>query len=331
MDFFPFKNVLLYKQIKSIIMGFLSSLFGSNNNAESNIEKNFDILKYDGIRALRIGKITYAIKCLKEALEIQKDIETMNYLASAYIQVNQLDEAKNVIVSITDMEPNEPTHFLSLANLCYMMEDYQGMNEACNKVLSIDNQIPVAYFLSAKAAIGLRNAIQAVAMLTKAILLKEDYNEAYLLRAEVLWNMHQAKDAMEDIEKVLEFIPEDESALLLKAEIMATSGDTSQAMVLIDEVLSLNPFNEMAYLLKGNLLLALKEVEKAIEVYDDAIELKPDFAQAYHERGRAKLEKGDKEGSMEDMKRSMELAPQNGITINGQYNNYENLTKNVPF
>ena len=125
-------------------MGFLSSLFGSNTNAESNTEKNFDIFKYDGIRALRIGKVTYAIKCLKEALEIQQDIETMNYLASAYVQINQMDEAKKVFLSMTDIEPNEPTHFLSLANLCYMMEDYHGMNEACNKVISIDNQIPVA-------------------------------------------------------------------------------------------------------------------------------------------------------------------------------------------
>jgi tetratricopeptide (TPR) repeat protein len=99
----------------------------------------------------------------------------------------------------------------------------------------------------------------------------------------------------------------------------------------INKVLSMNPFNEKAYLLKGNLLLALKEVDKAIEVYDEAIELKPDFAQAYHERGRAKLEKGDKDGSMEDMKKSIELAPQSGASISCQYNNYDHLTKNVPF
>lgn len=312
-------------------MGFLSSLFGGNKDAESQKKKDFDILKYDGIRAQRIGKLTYAIKCFKEAIEIQEDMETMSHLATAYTQVGQLEEAHAVVVRMTEIAPQEAIHFLSLANLCYMQEDYQGMDEACQKALTVNDQHPVSYFFSAKAAIGLGNAIQAIAMLTKAIVLKEDYVEAYQLRAEVLWSMRQAKDAMEDIDKLLEMNEEDESALLLKGEIIAVTEDAGKAMELINKVLAMNPFNEKAYLLKGNLLLAQKKADQAIAVYDEAIELNPNFAQAYHERGRAKLEKGDKEGSMEDMKKAIELAPENGTQITGQYNNYDHLTKNVPF
>ena len=312
-------------------MGFLSSLFGGNKDAESKKKKDFDILKYDGIRAQRIGKLTYAIKCFKEAIEIQEDLETMNHLSTTYIQMNQMEEALAVMTRMTEIAPEEPVHFLSLAGLCYMMEDYQGMDNACKKALAINEQIPVAYLLSAKAAIGMKNGIQSIAMLTKAIMLKDDYTEAYQMRAEILWSMRQAKDAMEDVEKLLSINPEDESALLLKAEMIAANSNAEESMELINQVITMNPFNENAYLLKGNLLLALKELDKAIEVYDEAIELKPDFAQAYHERGRAKLEKGDKEGSMEDMKKSIELAPQSGSAISGQYNNYDHLTRNVPF
>ena len=312
-------------------MGFLSSIFGGNKDAESKKKKDFDILKYDGIRAQRIGKLTYAIKCFKEAIEIQEDLETMNHLSTTYIQMNQMEEALAVMTRMTEIAPEEPVHFLSLAGLCYMMEDYQGMDNACKKALAINEQIPVAYLLSAKAAIGMKNGIQSIAMLTKAIMLKDDYAEAYQMRAEILWSMRQAKDAMEDVEKLLSINPEDETALLLKAEIIAANGNAEESMELINQVIAMNPFNENAYLLKGNLLLALKELDKAIEVYDEAIELKPDFAQAYHERGRAKLEKGDKEGSMEDMKKSIELAPQSGSAISGQYNNYDHLTRNVPF
>lgn len=312
-------------------MGFLSSIFGGNKDAESKKKKDFDILKYDGIRAQRIGKLTYAIKCFKEAIEIQEDLETMNHLSSAYIQVNQMEEALAVMTRMTEIAPTEAVHFLSLASLCYMMEDYQGMDNACKKALAINEQIPVAYLLSAKAAIGMKNGIQSIAMLTKAIMLKEDYTDAYQLRAEVLWSMRQAKDAMEDINKLLEINEEDESALLLKGEIIAVTEDAEKAMELINQVLTMNPFNEKAYLLKGNLLLAQKETDQAIAVYDEALELNPNFAQAYHERGRAKLAKGDKEGSMEDMKKAIELAPENGANISGQYNNYDHLTKNVPF
>lgn len=312
-------------------MGILSSIFGGNKDADAKKKKDFDILKYDGIRAMRIGKLTYAIKCLNEAIEIQEDIEAMTHLANAYTQVNQMNEARTIVTRITELAPDEVAHQLSLANLCYLMEDYASMNEVCLKALSINNQHPLAYYLSAKALQGMKNPIQAIAMLTKALMLKEDFVDAYQMRAEILWEMHQAKEAMEDIDKLLEMNPEDESALLLKSEIIASTNEADKAFELIDEVIAMNPFNEKAYLLKGNLLLAKNEADKAIEVFDEAIELKPDFAQAYHERGRAKLQKGDKEGSMEDMKKSIELAPQSGTAISGQYNNYEHMTKNVPF
>ena len=311
-------------------MGIFSSLFGGNKKTEDNKEKNFDILKYDGIRAMRIGKLTYAIKCLEEATAIQEDLETMQHLVNVYIRVNQMDDARRLMNRMTELAPDQPLVFQSLASLCYMQEDYAGMNEACQKALALDDQNANHYFLSAKAAVGLKNGIQAIAMLTKAIMLNETFTEAYQMRAEILWAMCQAKDASEDIEKLLEMNPEDENALLLKGEILAVGGEEEQAMGLIDQVLALNPFCEKAYLLKGNYFLAQKEFDKAIEVYNEALEINPNFAQAYHERGRVKLAKGDKAGSMEDMKKAIELAPENGANITGEYNNYEQQ-KNIPF
>ena len=310
------------------IMGIFSSLFGGSKKTEE--EKNFDILKYDGIRAMRIGKLTYALKCFEEATAIQEDLETMNHQANCYIRVNRMDDARTLMNRMTELAPDKPSVFQSLASLCYMQEDYRGMNDACQKALALNDQDPTAYFLAAKAALGMSNGIQTIAMLTKAIMLNEEFTEAYQMRAEVLWQMRQAKDANEDIEKLLSMNPEDESALLLKGEILAVSGEEEQALELIDQVLALNPFNEKAYILKGSYFLAKKEYDKAIAVYDEALEIQPSFAQAYHERGRVKLAKGDKQGSMEDMKRAIELAPEQGAHISGEYNNFEQQ-KNIPF
>lgn len=311
-------------------MGIFSSLFGGNKTSEEKQEKNFDILKYDGIRAMRIGKLTYAIKCLEEATAIREDMEAMQHLANCYVRINQLDDARTILNRMTTLFSDQPIVFQSLANLCYMQEDYAGMNEACQKALAINNQNPATYFLSAKAAVGLNNAIQAIAMLTRAIALDENFAEAYQMRAEILWSMHQAKDAAEDIQKLLEMNPEDESALLLKGEILAVKGEEETALELFNQVLSLNPFNEKAYILKGSYYLMKKDYDKAIKIYDEALEVQPNFAQAYHERGRVKLAKGDKQGAMEDMKKAIELAPENGANINGEYKNYEQQ-KNIPF
>ena len=300
-------------------MGFFKSLFGGNNTPETekekNDKKNFEILKYDGIRARHMGKLPYAIKCFEEAVAINDEMETLTLLANAYIQANRLDDARITFNRMAEKEPEQVNTFLSLANICFMQEDYEGMNDACQKALALDDKNPLTYYLTAKAAVGMKEEINAIAMLTKAIVLKEDYTEAYQLRAEVLWGMKQAKDAAEDIQKLLNLNPEDEE----------------QAEECFNQVLSLNPFNEKAYLLLGELFLTKKDFDKAIGVYDEAIEINPNFAQAYHERGRIKLLKGDKDGSVEDMKKAMELAPETEGNISGQYNNYENMTKNVPF
>jgi tetratricopeptide (TPR) repeat protein len=82
-------------------MGLFTSLFGgkkdSENEKEKNDKKNFDILKYDGIRAMRIGKLTYAIKCLEEATAIQDEMETLQHLANCYARVNQLNDARTCL------------------------------------------------------------------------------------------------------------------------------------------------------------------------------------------------------------------------------------------
>ena len=310
-------------------MGIFSSLFGGNKKTDE--EKNFDILKYDGIRAMRIGKLTYALKCFEEATALREDLETMNHQANTYIRVNRMDDARALLVRMTEIAPEQPLVFQSLASLCYMQEDYKAMNDACQKALALNDQDPSTYFLSAKAAVGMSNGFQAIAMLTKAIMLNEEFVEAYQMRAEILWQMRQAKDASDDIEKLLSLNPEDENALLLKAEIMAVSGDEEGAVKLMNEVLALNPFCEKAYLLKGNYLLAKQDADGAIAVYNEALEINPNFAAAYHERGRAKLAKGDKQGSMEDMKHAIELAPEQGAAISGEYNNYGAEQRNIPF
>ena len=79
-------------------MGFFKSFFsGKPENPEAEkqktAKKNFEIFKYDGMRAQRMGRADYAIKCFTEALAIEEDFETMGYLAQVYMQAGQTEEA----------------------------------------------------------------------------------------------------------------------------------------------------------------------------------------------------------------------------------------------
>ena len=314
-------------------MGLLSSLFGSSKKSESEIKeetekKNFDILKYDGMRARNIRQLPYAIKCFEEAIAIKEDAEVMKMLATSYLQTGKTEEALKTYNRIMEIEPENIDILLSAASICFMEENYTAMNELCHKAINIDENNRSALYLSAKAERGLKNHIQSLVMLTKAIKADEDFKEAYLLRAEVLWDMRQAKEALEDLETVLSKEEDNEEAILLKGEIMAVTGNDNETVSCMDKVLSINPFNEKAYIIKAAISIQAKEFDKALDIYNEALDLIPENAKIYQERGRVKLLKGDKDGSMADLKKAIELDPESENKISGNYNNFseENRT-----
>lgn len=307
-------------------MGFFKSFFSGKSEKpedekQKNNQKNFEIFKYDGMRAQRMGRADYAVKCFTEALAIQEDFETMGYLAQVYIQTGALDEGRKLLERMVEMEPEHTSTYLTLANVCFMQEDYPAMAEAAQKAIGIEEGNAMAHYLLGKANHGQGDGIMSIAHLTKAIVLKDDFVEARLLRAEALIKMQQYKEATEDIDAILAQNQEDESALLLRGKIKEATGAEEEAESDYLNVTELNPFNEQAFLYLGQLYITQKKLTEAIALFDEAIELNPNFAEAYHERGRAKLLNGDKEGSMEDMKKGLELKPKDIQNFNGQYGN----------
>lgn len=307
-------------------MGFFKSFFSGKpsdpeEERQKNKQKNFDIFKYDGMRAQRMGRADYAIKCFNEALALQEDFETMGYLVQVYTQTNQLEEARQLLERMTQAEPNHTHTFLNLANVCFIQEDYASMAQAAQKAIDIEEGNAMAHYLLGKAMNGQGDSIMCIGHLTKAILLKDDFTEARLMRAEILMSMRQYKEAAEDIEAILAQEPDEESALLLHGQIQEATGHPEEAEAVFRKITEDNPFNEQAYLCLGQLYIGLNKPAEAIALFDEAIELNPGFAKAYHERGHAKLMAGDKEGAAEDLKKELELNPKGNEAFDGEYHN----------
>ncbi len=309
------------------MMNFIKKLF-SGDTAEKmedklvqNKEKHFDILKYDGIRALRIGKLPYATQCLKEALTIKDDIETRNYLITSYIRLNQLEDAHCLLTTAIENSPEEASNYLMLGNILYMQEDYTSMLDVLQRGVQFHPQHPQLHYLLAKAHRSNHSPLQAIAELTLAITMQEDYYEAYQLRVTTLLEMGQVESAVADAETMFQLAPEDEQSLLALGEVHYMRGNISQALEHFIAATEINPFNEKAYL---NIALLLNEQGKkseAIEKLDEAIEVNPNSPLLFHYRGKVKLETGDSKGSAEDLKRSLELAPESGKQISGEFHN----------
>ena len=307
-------------------MGFFKSFFsGKPDNPmaeqEKAKQKNFDIFKYDGMRAQRMGRQDYAIKCFTEALAIREDFETRSYLAQAYAQTNQLEQARQQLEQMVQLEPGHTSTFLTLANICYMQEDYPAMAEAAQKAIALEEGNAMAHYLLGKADNGQGNSLMCIAHLTQAITLKEDFTEARLLRAEALMKMHQYKEASEDLETILAQEPDEENALLLRGQVAEATNAPEKAEADYRHITDVNPFNEQAFVCLARLEIARNKLPEAIKLLDEAIELNPDSPALYHERGRAKLLNGDKDGSMEDLKKELELNPKEVERLSGKFGN----------
>ena len=313
---------------------FFKSLFlgEAEESEEKKAERNFDVLKYDGIKALKMGKTAYAIRCFNEALKWQEDTEVLELLVNAYSREDRTEEAVAVVGRMIEIEPDNVQVLLLRAGLNFLIEKYAEVIADCDRITALDDTNAAAYFLQGKAKKAAGDRLGAIVGLSQAIRLKEDFAEARLLRAEVMLEAGDCKDGLEDAERVVQLIPEEENAYLIRGRLLEATGNREAAEKDYRYVVELNPFNEQAYLQLGGLFMACGQPDKAIELFDEAIELKPDFARAYGERGRARLMQGDKKGSLEDVKKAMELNPdgEEVCRVNGTYSNFEDMYKNRP-
>lgn len=313
------------------MMNLLKKLFAGNNEPEENVrhkneERNFDILKYDGIRAQRIGKWIYAEKCFKEALNIRPDLETASLLVSTSLQLNKLEQAHEVLGQMISLEPQRLQSYLDLARVCYLQEHYDDMLATAQQAAQLvpDNETP--YFLQAQAYHKLGDSIHTIVALTQAISRKEDFTEAYLMRGQVLLEMKQYNEALEDVDFLLKHDSIDEEALRLAAEVQQGLGNEDEAVTYYKKVIDLNPFNEHSYEQIALIHARKKEYAQAIATLDEALEIN-EKAQLYQLRGKLKMDSGDKEGALADMKKALELNPESENRISGHFDNLDTLYK----
>lgn len=300
-------------------MGFFKTLFGGGvsdpvEEQKKQIQKEFEILKYDGIRARRMHRMDYARKCFEEAIKLQDDFETYAQLVQLLFETGDFQAALEPLDHMAKAEPHIAETFISLATVHFMLENYQEM--ADNAQLAIDKAPDnvQAYYLKGKAMQGLTQEDEAVNLFTKAIDLQNDFAEALLLRGQIYLRQAKLTEALADAEAVIASGKEVESGLLLRGSVKEVENQPEDAEADYRQVLELDPFNQQAYIYIGKLYLKKERYADAIGVMDDAIEMSPVFAQAYEVRAEAKRLAGDDEGAAKDATAAANLKAANEVT-----------------
>lgn len=261
-------------------MGFWKALFGSSEltpeeEKKEQQAKNFDLLKYDGVKAMKMGQTDYAVRCFREALKIQDDLEIHDHLSRELMRMGELRDAYEELSLLERAEPRNAQVLVRMTQVAFMEEDYQLMDEVCQRLLQLDDKQAGSYLLSAQAQIGLGHDEEAITLLTKAIELGDGYAEAYLLRGQTLLRMGKVEDAASDTLQLLDLVGNQEDALLLKARVEVARGHRDLAQAVYNKVIEVNPFS----------------------------------VEAFSERALLKRQAGDDAGADEDLKTAHELDP----------------------
>ncbi len=259
-------------------MNFLKKLFRGNTTPEEEVQRqgdvpDFEALKRDGLRALNERNPSEAVDILRQALQIQNDFEVRFTLSNALVGCNQLAKAYEELQKLAEIQPGNINVFIRMAEVACEMKNYTAMGEACERGKLLDKDNVEINLLYARACLGVDDSVNALAMLTKTILLNENYTEAYQLRGELLLKMGDLDGAEADVEWVLNHKITLSDALLLKARIEN----------------------------------ARQHHVNALEFYNQFIAQNASNSDVLRERSAVKQALGDQQGAADDLKLADEL------------------------
>lgn len=312
---------------------FFKTLFGGHagdgeKTEEKEKERKFDILKYDGVKALKMGKAGYAVRCFNEALNFREEAETLEYLATAYIRQGENAEAIETYNRLAALVPEDTNTFFKRAQLYLLEDQFEAAIGDCQSVLQRTPDYR-AFLLMANARYKLGNMEEAISDLTQAAGLKDDAMDIFLLRSSAYYNSGQYEKALDDINKAIELAPEEEAAYMQRAKIREAFQDYEAALQDYATVTELDPFHEQAYLESGRILLANQRIDEVIRYFDEALEINPDFGKAYLARAEAKKLKGDDEGAQKDLETGTALCNETEEKVKSPVN-FDGLYANRP-
>ena len=262
-------------------MGFLKSLFSgkvetAEEQKQNEDQRKFDILKFDGVKALKMHQMEQAERCFTAALEIKNDLETHDYLSQVFIQSGQLELAMQELNLLQRNEPDNQQLLMRMVQVAYMMENYPLMEQLCQQATAIEGSSDMFYYMHARAKQGMNQPEEALNLVEQALSKNENSLDARLLKVELLLSMGKNAEALAETQWLTERLPDNEEVLTLKAQALQANAHTEQAIETYGQVIELNPFSAQAYNQRAQLRKAIGDEAGAAEDLQEASLIQPD-------------------------------------------------------
>lgn len=295
-------------------MSFFKSLFGKNKNSSSDrreedaqaapiaqetndkrSERDADTLKFDALRAMKMGNIPFALKALEKSLELREEFETRYYYAEALTAAQREEDA---LKQYDQLLAEYPEHVPTLLFRSKLRLDLGRAKEAIEDITTAlryaeeEATFTALYTLGARGYLSLGEFEKALEMAQKALDADEKSVRPYLLKSQALIGLERLEEAEAFVQKAIESFEEEEQFHLIQANIAELRGDSTAQMKAFTATLDKDPFNMEAYMgiailknREGDRRGAIALMEETREQNNVTIKFLSLLAQLYHEEG----------------------------------------------
>jgi tetratricopeptide (TPR) repeat protein len=265
---------------------------------------------------ISLKQLNEAVNDAKRAIKLDSaKADFYMTLVDAYYTQNNTRLAKELLEIIQKKFPENVDALLKLAEIYYIVKQYQKGIDYVNKALKINERLAKAYYLKGSIYRESGDTARAVSSLETAIEQDTKFENAYIDIA-LIYAARKNPIALEYYNNALKINPYNDNTIYARAKLLQDIGKIDEAIIEYKSILIKNKNCENCYYNLGAIYLEIKKDNKiALENFTNAIALNPNSAQAYFARGYTYSKLKDKASAKADYNMCLKIQPNFELAI----------------
>ncbi|WP_304287942.1 tetratricopeptide repeat protein [Porphyromonas uenonis] len=280
-------------------------------------------LKFDALRALKIGEVDFAIRALHTSLEEIDDPECRLYLAQALQRKPDLAGSMAELTTILEAYPDYPMALYEATKVANGLDQHSETIAYAERALATElEKVEQAelYRMKAQAQLALSESEQALATIDQALQLTDEVPLYWLLKVKALIALERWEDALAVALETAEKFPEEERAYLYEGLITYHEGDKERAERAFRQVVETDPFNVEGYMHLTHLVEELRGKEAAADEMEQALDMIPQPTRALLDYAALLYKECDRAEQYEGVQQQLAELPEDAETKTGEVN-----------
>ena len=280
-------------------------------------------LKFDALRALKIGEVDFAIRALRTSLEEIDDPECRLYLAQALQRKPDLAGSMAELTTILEAYPDYPVALYEATKVSNGLDQHSETIAYAERALATEletAQQAELHRMKAQAQLALSESEQALATIDQALQLTDEVPLYWLIKVKVLIALERWEEALAVALETAEKFPEEERAYLYEGLITYHEGDKERAERAFRQVVETDPFNVEGYMHLTHLVEELRGKEAAANEMEQALDMIPQPTRALLEYAASLYKACDRTEQYEGVQQLLADLPEGAETQTGEVN-----------